>query len=151
MSLSMPIARFVQRRRSGGDRQAGFTLIELLVALAILGLIAAITAPQVLKYFAKAKVDAARIELSALRNSLDLYLLDVGSYPTEQEGLRALVEKPSGAERWNGPYIRAVTVPLDPWGHAYVYRSPGQHGDYDLYSLGDGSTQVDAAGNLARR
>jgi general secretion pathway protein G len=103
-----------------------------------------------LKYFSKAKFDAARIELTALRNSLDLYLLDVGAYPAERDGLRALVEKPSGAERWNGPYIRG-NVPMDPWGHPYVYRVPGQHGDYDLFSQGDGATVVTLDGNLAAR
>jgi len=150
MSLGLSLARFVRPRPRRGGAESGFTLIELLVALAILGLIAAMTAPQVLKYFSKAKFDAARIELTALRNSLDLYLLDVGSYPNERDGLRALVEKPSGAERWNGPYIRG-NLPMDPWGHPYVYRMPGQRGDYDLFSQGDGATVVTLDGNLAAR
>jgi general secretion pathway protein G len=113
----------------------GFTLVELLVVLAILGLIAAVATPQVLKYLGKAKTDTARMDIKGIAVALDLYLLDTGHYPTEQEGLAALVERPPGAE-WHGPYLKSKRVPVDPWGHPYVYRIPGQHGDYDLYTFG---------------
>lgn len=126
-------------------RQGGFTLIELLVVLAILALLVGVVTPQVLKYLARAKVDTARIEVQNLGAALDLYKLDVQRYPTQQEGLQALIEAPSGVADWNGPYLRQKKVPNDPWGHPYVYRVPGTHGEYDLYSHGpDGN--ADAAG-----
>ena len=116
---------------------AGFTLVELLVVLAILGLIVALVTPQVLKYLGRAKTDTARIEIQTLGNALDLYRLDMQHYPTQQEGLQALVEAPSGAtDLWRGPYIKQRDLPLDPWGRPYLYRSPGEHGEYDLYTLG---------------
>lgn len=121
--------------RITGD-ESGFTLIELLVVLAILGMIAAFVAPQVLNYLGRAKSDAAHIQIENLTGGLDLYRLDVGHYPTQNEGLDALVARPSGLPSWNGAYIKQKAVPLDPWGHPYVYKSPGEHGDYDLYSLG---------------
>ncbi len=117
-------------------RNAGFTLLELLVVLAILVMLAAIATPQVLKYLGGAKVDAAKVQLDNLSGALDLYRLDVGHYPTDQQGLTALVERPSDAERWNGPYIRKRESLNDPWGNPYRYRFPGEHGEYDLYSLG---------------
>lgn len=118
----------------------GFTLIELLVVLVILGLLAGLVGPQVLKYVGGAKSDTARLQIEELGGGLDLYHLEVGRYPTTEEGLEALVEAPPGIDRWNGPYLKKKKVPEDPWGRAYVYRSPGQHGPYDLYSLGaDGS------------
>jgi general secretion pathway protein G len=115
--------------------QSGFTLVELLVVLAILGLVAAVATPQVLKYLAKAKTDTARVDIKGIGVALDLYLLDTGHYPTEQEGLSILVQKPSSGE-WHGPYLKTKGVPLDPWGRPYIYRFPGQHGDYDLYTFG---------------
>jgi general secretion pathway protein G len=117
-------------------RSQGFTLIELLVALAILALIAGIAVPQVLKYLAGAKTDTAQIQIESLGGALDLYRLDVGRYPAEGEGLKALVERPLEAESWNGPYIKKAEGLIDPWGNPYIYDSPGEHGDYDLYSLG---------------
>ncbi len=117
-------------------RSQGFTLIELLVALAILALIAGIAVPQVLKYLASAKTDTAQIQIESLGGALDLYRLDVGRYPAESEGLKALVERSLEAERWNGPYIKKADGLIDPWGNPYIYDFPGEHGDYDLYSLG---------------
>ncbi len=127
-------------RKGGPATQAGFTLIELLVVLAILGLLVVAVTPQVLKYLGKAKADTAKIEIKSLSTALDLFLIDVGRYPTQQEGLEALVVNPGALPSWHGPYIKAAGVPLDPWGHPYQYRFPGQSGDYDLYTLSpDGS------------
>jgi general secretion pathway protein G len=132
------LRQFIASRRRPGDRsgEAGFTLIELLVVLAILGLIAAIATPQVLKHLGKAKTDAAKVEIRTIGSALELFALDVGRFPSTQEGLSALVERPAGLNRWNGPYIRAKSAPIDAWGRPYLYRSPGEHGDYDLYTLG---------------
>jgi general secretion pathway protein G len=117
---------------------SGFTLVELLVVLAILGMLVALVTPQVLKYLGRAKVDSARIEIQTIGNALDLYRLDMQHYPTQSEGLQALVEAPTGTDagRWQGPYIKQNKLPVDPWGRPYNYRSPGEHGEYDLYSLG---------------
>jgi len=121
------------RRR---DPQAGFTLVELLVVLIILGLIAAFAVPRVIQYVGGAKTDSARIQIERLSTTLDLYRLQVGSYPSEQDGLRALVERPADAEQWDGPYLKKEDALVDPWGRPYIYRYPGEHGDYDLYTLG---------------
>jgi len=132
-----------RRRRwnaSCGREEAGYTLLELLVVLAILVFITAIAVPQVIKYLDSAKTDTARIEIENLSATLDLYRLDVGRYPLEQEGLIALVERPAGAEKWNGPYLKKKDMILDPWDNPYNYRMPGEHGEYDIFSLGaDGS------------
>jgi general secretion pathway protein G len=119
-------------------RESGFTLVELLVVLAILGMIVALVTPQVLKYLGRAKTDTAKIEIQTLSNALDLFRLDMQRYPTQQEGLQALVEPPPGAsaDQWRGPYLKQRKLPLDPWRRPYIYRSPGEHGDYDLYTLG---------------
>jgi len=122
--------------RDRDHRQEGYTLVELLVVLAILGLLVAIAAPRLIKYLGSAKYDTAKIQVEKLGGILDLYHLDLGRYPTDQEGLQALVQRPAQADHWNGPYLKNRDSLIDPWGRAYVYRSPGQHGDYDLYSLG---------------
>lgn len=121
------------KRFPANIRSPGFTLLELLVVLAILGLIATFAAPQALKWLSGAKSDSARIQIEALGTGIDLYRLDVGSYPPD---LEALVTQPAGAERWDGPYLRKKSVPKDPWGRDYIYRQPGDNGPYDLYSLG---------------
>ncbi|MEO1751954.1 type II secretion system major pseudopilin GspG [Thiofaba sp. EF100] len=122
-------------------RWAGFTLIELLVVLVILGLLAGLVGPQVLKYVGRSKSDTARLQIAQLGAALDLYLVDIGRYPTTDEGLGALVSAPSGVRNWNGPYLKKGFVPKDPWGHDYTYRAPGQHGPYDLFSLGADNRQ----------
>ncbi len=117
-------------------RNLGFTLVELLVVLAILGLLVGLVGPQVMKALGSSKTKTARIQIENLAGTLDIYRLDVGRYPTTSEGLQALVEKPSGVDNWNGPYLKKSKVPEDPWGYPYHYRSPGEHGPFDLWSLG---------------
>ena len=118
------------------SRTAGFTLLELLVVLVILGLLAAVATPQVLKYLSRARTQSAALQIHDLSAALDLYRLDVGHYPSEEEGLASLVEAPATTANWNGPYVKKREMLKDPWGHPYNYLIPGQHGDYDLYSLG---------------
>ena len=116
---------------------AGFTLIEILVVLVILGLLIGLVGPRVLRYIDTAKSDTARFQIEAISAAFDFYRLDVGRYPTQAEGVAALVERPEGAARWSGPFLKGSEVPLDPWNRPYVYRVPGDHGgDYDLFSLG---------------
>jgi general secretion pathway protein G len=114
---------------------AGFSLIELLVVMVIIGLLAALVAPRFIRQEEKAKLKAARAQVELLGTALDTFRLDVGRYPTSQEGLEALRRQPGGVERWDGPYLKKE-VPADPWGKPYVYRSPGEHGPYDLLSYG---------------
>jgi general secretion pathway protein G len=133
-SATMPAQSSVNRRRQRA--QAGFTLIELLVVLVILGLLAALAGPRVIGYLGGAKADTADLQLKNFKSALDLYRLDTGVYPTTQQGLTALVKSPGNAPGWKGPYIDSPAVPLDPWGNPYLYKAPGEHGPYDLYSLG---------------
>ncbi len=118
------------------SRQAGFTLIELLVVLVILGLLAGLVGPRILSYLGGARADSARLQIENFKSALDLYAIDVGGYPTTAQGLKALMANPGGVRGWNGPYLRSNALPEDPWGGAYNYRAPGQHGAFDLYSLG---------------
>ncbi len=117
-------------------KQQGFTLLELLVVLVILGLLASLVGPQVLRHVGSSKSQTAALQISELGAALDLYRLEVGRYPNNNEGLDALIKKPSGVSNWNGPYLKKQLVRLDPWGNEYVYEYPGKHGDYDLFSLG---------------
>jgi general secretion pathway protein G len=140
MANSEMAERMSSKHGETADGEAGFTLVELLVVLAILGMLVAVATPQVLKYLGRAKIDTAQIEIKSLTTGVDLFLIDVGRYPTQQEGLLALVTNPGGVASWNGPYLKANSVPLDPWGHPYQYRMPGQHGDYDVFTLGPDGT-----------
>ena len=114
--------------------QRGFTLVELLVVITIIGLIMGLVGPRVLNYLTESKAKAAKIQIDSFSSALDLYFLDIGRYPTTSEGLAALVRRPGSVTTWNGPYLKNGQVPADPWGHAYVYRSPGEHGSYDIIS-----------------
>jgi len=117
-------------------RQAGFTLIEIMVVMVIIGLLMALVGPNLIGRSEKAKVQAAAMQIERLGTVLDTFRLDVGRYPTTQEGLQVLVQRPMGVDRWDGPYLNKG-VPKDPWDRPYIYRSPGEAGrPYDLYSLG---------------
>jgi general secretion pathway protein G len=136
-----------RRRRAA---QAGFTLIEMLVVITIIGLIVALVAPRVLNYLAESKVKAAKIQIASFATALDLYYLDAGQYPPTSQGLEALVQRPANVAAWNGPYLKGGIVPEDPWGHDYVYRSPGEHGAYDIISDGPNTQQdgTETAGEI---
>lgn len=121
------------RRDAGGE--AGFTLVEMLVVITIIGMIMALVGPRVLNYLSDSKAKAAKIQIESFSSALDLYYLDLGRYPTSNEGLTGLTRSNNQAG-WNGPYLRGGVVPNDPWGHVYVYRSPGASAPYDIISLG---------------
>lgn len=122
----------MQRLRCGSD---GFTLMELLIVLVIIGLLSALVGPMLYHRIAPAKASAARAQIENFATALDGFVIDVGRYPTTQEGLKALRTKPEGIERWNGPYLKK-DVPADPWGQAYAYRAPGRNGGYEIVSFG---------------
>jgi len=123
-------------RMRNSRAEAGFTLLELLVVLAILGLLAAIIAPQVLRYLGSSRTQTARVQIQNVVGALELYRLDVGRYPTPGEGLKALMSAPATANGWNGPYLQRETALNDPWGNPYHYAAPGKHGEVDVYTLG---------------
>jgi general secretion pathway protein G len=139
-----------RRRGASSARQTerGFTLVEMLVVITIIALIMALVGPRVLNYLTDAKIKTAKIQIASFENALDLYYLDANRYPTTSEGLRALIERPGGTAAWSGPYLKSDAVPNDPWGRLYVYRSPGEHGPYDIISYGadgqQGGTGADA-------
>lgn len=114
----------------------GFTLLELMVVLLILTLLASITAPSVTKHLRKAKIETAKIQVNSLAAAIDSFHLDIGRFPTAGEGLNALLERPADAPEWGGPYVAKRDSLIDPWGHPYHYRYPGQNREYDLYTLG---------------
>ena len=113
----------------------GFTLLELLVVMVIIGLLAGYVGPKYFSQIGKSESKVAKAQIDAFEKALAQYRLDVGHFPTTEQGLNALVARPAGEQKWEGPYL-AKSVPLDPWGKPYLYKNPGQHGDYDLYSLG---------------
>jgi general secretion pathway protein G len=122
-----------------GRRESGFSLIELLIVMVILGLLASLVAPKMFGKTEKAKQNTAQAQIAYFESALDTYRLDVGKFPTIEEGLRALRVKPDGVEKWEGPYL-PKEIPLDPWGHPYVYQYPGDHGYYDIISYGADGT-----------
>ena len=133
--MSPKVARV--RSRSGAARPGhrGFTLIELLVVVVIIGLLAGFVAPRYFSQVGKSEVSVAKAQIDALEKALDTYRLDTGHYPSSELGLAALVQKPAAEPKWSGPYLRK-DVPLDPWGKPYVYKMPGEKGDFDLLSYG---------------
>jgi general secretion pathway protein G len=124
------------------DRRSekGFSLIELIVVLVILGLLAAVVAPNVYNKLAKGKDQIAKIQIKEIEGALQLFSFDMGRYPESAEGLASLVRNPANADSWKGPYL-AKALPADPWGRPYAYRCPGTYGDFDLFSFGADGTE----------
>lgn len=123
------------RHTTYASTNRAFTLLELLVVVAIIGLLVGIVGPRYFGQVGKSEISVARAQIDALERALDLYRLDVGRYPSTEEGLSALLERPQNAPKWNGPYLKKA-IPVDPWGTSYTYRAPGQKGDYELFSYG---------------
>ncbi len=117
-------------------RQQGFTLMELLLVLVIVGLLAAVVGPSMYQRIKPAKETAVREQIENFGTALDIFLVDMGRYPTTQEGLNVLRTKPDGSQKWNGPYLKKE-IPKDPWGNAYVYRAPGRSGGYEIISYSE--------------
>ena len=113
----------------------GFTLLELLVVMVIIGLLAGYVGPKYFGQIGKSEIKVARAQLDALEKALDQYRLDTGHYPAPESGLAALIQKPPNEAKWDGPYLKKI-VPIDPWGRPYIYKLPGEHGEYDLVSYG---------------
>lgn len=140
----MPMSRRPDRSPARGlgavrASQAGFTLIELLIVVIILGVLAGLVGPRLFGRVGQSRQAAAKVQIELLGAALDQFKLDVGRYPTTQEGLTALQQSPSNASGWEGPYLKK-DIPKDPWGNTYQYRSPGEHGEYDIASLGSDGT-----------
>lgn len=133
------LSAFFRPRRPVQDcpREAGFTLLELLVVLAILGLLAAIVGPQVIRYLGSSRTQTAHVQARNIAAALELYRLDAGRYPSAEEGLPALVKAPAAnAPAWNGPYIGDAAALNDPWGKPYLFKAPGEHGEIDVFTYG---------------
>ncbi|MGR8932964.1 MAG: type II secretion system major pseudopilin GspG [Gammaproteobacteria bacterium] len=129
------------KRYYRNDGTSGFTLIELLVVLAIIGLLAGLVGPQVMKHLGGAKLKTAKNQIEDFAAAMEMYKLDVGTYPAGENGLQALVAAPDNAPGWNGPYLRKNVIPKDPWNQDYHYRFPGEHGDFDIFSFGADSAE----------
>ena len=123
------------KHRDGLSASPGFTLLELLVVIVIIGLLVGYVAPRYFSQVGKSEVQVAKAQIDGLEKALDQYRLDTRRYPTLEQGLDALIVRPGNEPNWNGPYLKKA-VPADPWGHAYVYRTPGRNGDFDLISYG---------------
>ena len=121
-------------------KNQGFTLLELLVVMVIIGLLAGYVGPKYFEQIGKSETKTARAQIDSLGKALDQYRIDVGQYPTTEQGLTALNKNPGNVAKWSGPYL-AKSIPSDPWGVSYQYKSPGEHGEYDLYSLGKDGQQ----------
>ncbi len=125
----------MNRYSSAASNNRGFTLIEILIVVTILGLLIGLVGPKMFGKVGKSKQKAAKAQISMFETALDTYRLDIGKYPTSDMGLNVLREKPSELKKWDGPYL-PKEIPLDPWGNEYVYQAPGEHGEFDLISLG---------------
>ncbi|MFQ5956426.1 MAG: type II secretion system major pseudopilin GspG [Candidatus Brocadiales bacterium] len=129
-------------------RRTGFTLLELLIVIAIIGLLASVVAPKLIGRIGKSKTVIARAQIESFSTALETYRLDTGEYPSQGQGLRALIERPDDVLNWHGPYLRKRVIPDDPWGEPYIYRYPGEYGDYEILSYGadrrDGGKGEDA-------
>lgn len=137
MKMALQKLCALRKKRPGLRRDDGFTLLELLVVLVIIGLLSGIVGPQVMKLLGKAKGDVAKVQMDNIISSLSLFSLDIGRYPTNSEGLLALVQKPSDLKQWSGPYLNTESIPNDPWNRPYIYNQPGLNGKpYQLKSLG---------------
>ena len=134
-------------RRSRAD--AGYTLLELLVVMGVIAILTAVATPQLMGYFGKAKVQSAQLQIENINTALEMYYMENGAYPSMNVGLRALVEAPSEAPRWNGPYLKNAKTLLDPWGRPYQYAVTDQ-GEYNVYSLGPSGKDVKKASSDAR-
>jgi general secretion pathway protein G len=116
-------------------KERGFTLLELLVVIVIIGLLAGYVAPRYFSQVGRSEIQVAKAQIESIEKALDQYRLDMRRYPSAEEGLQVLVAKPENASAWSGPYLKKA-VPSDPWGHPYVYRTPGQKGEFELFSYG---------------
>ncbi len=132
------VTRSLRQARKAVPRhgERGFTLVEIIVVITIMALIMTLVGPRVLNYLSESKVKAAKIQIESLASALDLYFLDTGQYPSNAEGLNALVQRPGSSPGWNGPYLRGTIVPNDPWGRPYIFRAPGLQSSYDIVSYG---------------
>lgn len=131
-------------RRNGNE---GFTLIELVVVMGILAMLAAISMPRVIGHLGRAKVQTTKLEIKNIGVALDLFKIDMGRYPSSEEGLAALINQPTNLKLWKGPYLDKGTKLTDPWGNVYIYKTPGGHGEYDLYSFGADGAEGGAGDN----
>ena len=135
---------FSQKRKKGN----GFTLIELLIVMVIIGLLGALVVPKFIGRIGESKQITTKAQIELLSTALEMYKLDTGKYPPQGEGLKALINKPGEVNNWKGPYLKKNVIPKDPWGAEYVYKHPGEHGDYDILSYGadgnEGGTDEDA-------
>jgi general secretion pathway protein G len=124
------------KKRAMASHEDGFTLVELLVVLGIIVMLAALVAPQVIRYLGQARTDTASAQLKNVESALELYYLDNGQYPSTEDGLLALVTAPASAKAWRGPYLKRKDGVTDPWGKPFTYKVPGEKGEYDVFSLG---------------
>jgi general secretion pathway protein G len=141
VTLRTALAQFTRpfkphKRAAAVARDAGFTLLELLVVLGIIAMLATVATPQVLRYREQARQNAAQAQIASINTALELYVLDVGSFPPQQAGLAALMQAPANSPSWRGPYLKGNGGLIDPWGRPYNYKFPGSRGGPDVYTLG---------------